>query len=71
MGSGIGLDVVDQGIADRNLFAFRWYDPKTKTQQLKCYTSLWRRYFKDIKSMYIPFKYKEVYHIAYNEELKI
>jgi len=71
MENGIGLDVIKYAGANENLFAFKWYNPWTKTQDLKCYTLLWRKYFKKQRSIYIPFVYCGVYQVVHNEEFKI
>lgn len=71
MENGIGLDVIKYSRACPNLFSFKWYSPQTQTQQLKCYTELWYRYYKDTRAMYIPFKYKDVYQIIHNEEFRL
>lgn len=71
MASGIGLDVIDYAGGKRALFAFKWYNPTTKTQELKCHKDIWNLYFKKIRCMYVPFKYEGVYQIVHYVEFKI
>ena len=71
MVSGIGLDVIKESGNNPNLFAFKWYNPWTKVQTIKCYGMLWRKYFKNTKAMYVPFYYEGIYHLVVMEEWKI
>lgn len=68
MVSGIGLDVIKYSGAKETLFKFKWYDSKSCKQDLYCHYRLWTRYYKEIKSMYIPFVYKGVYQLVHKNE---
>lgn len=70
MVSGIGLDVIKEAGYNPNLFAFKWYNPWTNVQTIKCYGMIWRsKNFKGSKAMYVPFYYEGVYQIVVQEKL--